>query len=158
MKKTGIERALGLLMVISLTLMMVSLTACGKKVQEFDVAATPKALMEAGAFSEDLEELEEVILLRLYEMDESKVSKAAGFASTGLTAEEVAVFQMVDETAAQEAEALLQAHLEYQKESNVDYRPNEMPKLDKAVVERRGKTLLFLVANDYAAAGKALEG
>lgn len=154
MKKTArrvIAVALG-------ALMAVSLAACGEKAQEFDVDATPKALMEAGAFSEDLEELEEVILLRLYEMDESKVSKAAGFASTGLTAEEVAVFQMVDEQAAQDAEALLQAHLEYQKESNVDYRPNEMPKLDKAVVERRGRTLLFLVASDYAAAGKALEG
>lgn len=138
--------------------LLLSLAACGGKVREFDVDATPKALMEAGAFSEELEELEEVILLRLYEMDESKVSKAVGFASTGLTAEEVAVFQMVDEQAAQDAEALLQAHLEYQKESNVDYRPNEMPKLDKAVVERRGRTLLFLVASDYAAAGKALEG
>lgn len=138
--------------------LLLSLAACGGKVREFDVDATPKALMEAGAFSEELEELEEVILLRLYEMDESKVSKAVGFASTGLTAEEVAVFQMVDEQAAQDAEALLQAHLEYQKESNVDYRPGEMPKLEKAVVERRGRTLLFLVASDYAAAGKALEG
>ena len=137
--------------------LLLSLAACGGKVREFDVDATPKALMEAGAFSEELEELEEVILLRLYEMDESKVSKAAGFASTGLTAEEVAVFEMVDEQAAKDAEAVLQAHLEYQKESNVDYRPGEMPKLEKAVVEQRGRTLLFLVASDYAAAGKALE-
>lgn len=138
--------------------LLLSLAACGGKVREFDVDATPKALMEAGAFSEELEELEEIILLRLYEMDESKVSKAAGFASTGLTAEEVSVFEMVDEQAAKDAEAVLQAHLEYQKESNVDYRPGEMPKLEKAVVERRGRTLLFLVASDYAAAGKALEG
>lgn len=153
MKKTGkrvVATALGMLMAISLS-------ACGTTAAEFDAEKTPKALMDAGAFSEELEEVEQAVLLQLYQLDESKVAAAAGFGSTGLTAEEVAVFEMTDETAAQEAEALLQAHLEYQKESNVDYRPNEMPKLDKAVVERRGKTLLFLVAADYNAADGALK-
>lgn len=138
-------------------LLAVSLTACGEKAaKEFDAAKTPKALMDAGAFSEELEELEEDVLLRLYELDESKVAACAGVASTGLTAEEAAVFEMVDETAAKEAEELLRAHLDYQIESNEDYRPQEMPKLEKAVVERRGKTLLFLVAADYAAAQTVL--
>ena len=153
--KTGLKRALAGVMagVIALTLV-----ACGgkKKAAEFDAESTPTALMASGAFSEELEQLEEVILLRLYEMDESKVTASAGFASTGLTAEEVAVFEMTDEAAAEEGEALLRAHLEYQKESNVDYRPDEMPKLEDAVVERRGKTLLFLVAADYEAATTAL--
>ena len=82
--------------------------------------------------------------------------KAAGFASTGLTAEEVAVFEMADEASAKDAEGLLQTHLDYQIEANEDYRPQEMPKLEKAVVARRGKTLLFLVAADYAAAERVL--
>lgn len=152
--KTLIKR--GAATVLAL-LLAVSLAACGgKETKEFDAESTPKALMDAGAFSEELEELEEDILLRLYELDESKVTAAAGFGSTGLTAEEVAVFEMTDEQAAEDAELLLQAHLEYQIESNVDYRPKEMPKLEKAVVERRGKTLLFLVAADYEAANSAL--
>lgn len=149
--KRVLAAALGLLLGLSLT-------ACGEKApKEFDPETTPKALMDAGAFSEELEEVEKTVLLRLYEMDESKVAAAAGFGSTGLTAEEVAVFEMVDEAAAKEAEGLVKAHLEYQKESNVDYRPNEMPKLEKAVTERRGKTLLFLVAADYNAAKEALQ-
>lgn len=152
--RNGGKRALGLALAI---LLAVGLTACGDRGEKgFDPETTPKALMDAGAFSEELEELEEVILLRLYELDESKVASSAGFASTGLTAEEVAVFEMTDEAAAKDAEALLQAHLEYQKESNVDYRPKEMPKLDKAVIQRRGRTLLFLVAADYEAAEKVL--
>lgn len=152
--RTGLKRALGLALGL---VMLLGLAACGDKAaKEFDAETTPQALMDAGAFSEDLEEVEPVVLLQLYQLDESKVAAAAGFGSTGLTAEEVAVFEMTDEAAAQEAESLLQDHLEYQKESNVDYRPNEMPKLDKAVVERRGKTLLFLVAADYAAADGVL--
>lgn len=153
--KAGVRRSLAAVLAVTLAL---GLAGCGDKAaKEFDVGATPKALMDAGAFSEELEQLEEVILLQLYGLDENKVLASAGFASTGSTAEEIAVFEMIDETAAKDAETLLQAHLEYQKESNVDYRPNEMPKLDKAVVERRGKTLLFLVAADYAAAKSALK-
>lgn len=153
MKRAG-SRMIAAILVLVLALVPV---ACGKDTaKEFDAKVTPKALMDAGAFSEELEELEEVILLRLYELDESKVAASAGFASTGLTAEEVAVLEMTDEAAAKDAEALLQARLEYQKESNEDYRPQEMPKLEKAVIQRRGKTLLFLVAADYAAAEKAL--
>lgn len=152
--RTGRTRALCAV----LALMLLALTACGGDgAGAFDPEKTPKALMDAGAFSEELEELEEDILLRLYELDESKVAAAAGFASTGLTAEEVAVFEMTDEAAAKEAEVLLQAHLDYQIESNVDYRPQEMPKLEKAVVERRGKTLLFLVAADYSAVESVLK-
>lgn len=149
-RKEGLAVVLGLLLAVSLT-------ACGgEKAETFSAKDTPKALMDAGAFSEDLEELEDVILLGLYQLDESKVTAAAGFGSTGLTAEEVAVFEMADEQAAKEAEDLLRAHLDYQIESNEDYRPQEMPKLEKAVVERRGKTLLFLVAADYSAAEQAL--
>lgn len=142
--------ALGLLLALGLT-------ACGETAKPFDPEGTTKALIEAGAFSEELERLDADILLRLYELDESKVASAVGYASTGLTAEEAAVFEMTDDAAAKEAEGALKAHLDYQIESNEDYRPQEMPKLEKAVVERRGKTLLFLVAADYSAAESVLK-
>lgn len=153
--KKGLKRGLAVLFA---ALAVLNLAACGGTGEKpFQAETTPKALMDAGAFSEELEKLEEVILLRLYELDESKVAASAGYASTGLTAEEVAVFEMTDEQAAKEAEGQLKAHLDYQIEANVDYRPQEMPKLEKAVIRRRGKTLLFLVAADYTAAESALK-
>lgn len=142
--------ALGLLLALGLA-------ACGEAAKPFDPEGTTKALTEAGAFSEELERLDTDILLRLYELDEDKVAAAVGYASTGLTAEEAAVFEMTDEAAAKEVESALKAHLDYQIESNEDYRPQEMPKLEKAVIERRGKTLLFLVAADYSAAESVLK-
>ena len=139
-------------------LLALGLTACGEKgPQPFEAEKTAGALIEAGAFSEELERLDTDILLRLYELDESEVTAAVGFGSTGLTAEDAAVCEMTDEAAAKEAEGALKAHLDYQIESNEDYRPQEMPKLEKAVVERRGNTLLFLVAADYSAAESVLK-
>lgn len=140
------------------TLLCLVLAACGGgEKAPFDPETTARALVsEPGVFSEELERLEDPVTLKLYGLEEDKVEALAGYGSTGATAEEAAVFRFVDEASAQAAMEQVQAHWEYMKESNVDYRPQEMPKLEKAVMERRGNTVLYLVAADYEAAQKAL--
>lgn len=148
-------KRLGILLVSGV--LIAGLCACGGK-EPFDPEGTTRALLETeGVFSEELEELEEPILLRLYGLeDRGDLTAAKGYGSTGATAEEVSVFAFADAEAAQEAMETLEDRLACQRESNQDYRPQEMPKLDKAVLERRGETLLFLVCADYDAARKVL--
>lgn len=137
-------------------LLALCLCACAGKAP-FDPEETTGALLaQPGVFSEELERLEDPVTLKLYGLEEDKVEALAGYGSTGATAEEAAVFRFVDEASAQAAMEQVQAHWEYMKESNVDYRPQEMPKLEKAVMERRGNTVLYLVAADYEAAQKVL--
>lgn len=153
-----------------------SLAACGGGGgAPFDPEATTAALVsEPGVFSEELERLETVIAQRQYSLegylstrqrkyppegyeqgrlDEVRV---AAYRSTGATAEEVAVIAFADEDQAKEYEAWAPTYLDEQREANVDYRPQEMPKLDDALIRRRGSTVLILVAADYQAAEKAL--
>ncbi len=128
------------------------LSACGGGEEPYDVKDTSKALLEGEVFSEELIPLEQAVFVPFLGIDGEKLTEGAVYASSGSTAEELAVLAFASEKDAQDAEARLEEHLAYQKESNVDYRPQEMPKLDKAVIRRRGNTLLFLVAADYAAA------
>ena len=53
------------------------------------------------------------------------------------------------------AEAL-QTYLQGQIDANTDYRPAEIPKLEEAFVDRRGETVLLVVASDLDAAKKAI--
>lgn len=151
------------------------LAACGGSQKPFDPEATTAALVaEPGVFSEELERLETVIAQRQYalegylstrqrkyppegyeqgRLDEVRV---AAYRSTGATAEEVAVMAFPSEDQAKEYEAWAPTYLEEQREANVDYRPQEMPKLEGALLRRRGSTVLILVAADYEAAGKVL--
>lgn len=135
----------------------VGLAACGGGKTPFDPEATTKALMETeGIFSEELERLDGVITLAQYGLGDYLEVEAVAYRSTGATAEEAAVIRFGSKEDAKDYESKATAYLEEQREANVDYRPQEMPKLDKAVVERRDNTLLILVAADYDAAEPVL--
>ncbi|MEG0596990.1 MAG: DUF4358 domain-containing protein, partial [Oscillospiraceae bacterium] len=52
---------------------------------------------------------------------------------------------------------VLKQRLADQKEANLEYRPMDMPKLDSAIVNQQGNSVLLVIANDADAASKALE-
>lgn len=135
-----------------------SLTACGSGEKAFDPAADAKALLEtAGVFSETLTEIDRSTACALYGIDENTVTGSAIYGATG-SAEELAIFTLSDETAAQTAAKQLGYRVEDRKEELTDYMPAELPKLDKAVVETRGNSVLLVIAADYAGVDELLKG
>ena len=93
----------------------------------------------------------------LYGIDESTVTGSAVYGSTGATAEEVAVFTLTDETAAQAAKTALETRVADQKTARESYLPAEIVKLDAAIIEQRGSSVLMVVAADAEAAQNALK-
>ena len=143
---------------------LAGLTACGSKKEEAAAPFTPDLLQkmsDAGAFSEPLEVLEGDIVFALYvladygfTLKDMDLNASSSLRSTGATCEEAAVltFTGLDEAKLGEVEQVLKTYLQAQIDANADYRPAEIPKLEKALVERRGATFLLVVANDYEAA------
>lgn len=136
-----------------------SLTACGagKDAAPFDPAGDAKTLLEAeGVFSETMTEIDLSTACALYGIDESTVTASAVYGSTS-NAEELAVFTFSDETAAQTTAELLGYRIEDRKEELENYMPDELPKLDKAVVESRKNSVLLVVAADYSSVNALLD-
>lgn len=143
-----------------------ALAACGPKAPAaadapFDTQTTVQALVEGKAFTEELEELDTDMAFTLYGLEEAGLERTAltgsqVLRSSGATCEEGVVLAFSDEGAAQKGEEALAVYLQGQKDANFIYRPEEMPKLDSAIVERRGTTLLLVVAGDLDAAKAAL--
>ena len=119
--------------------------------------ADAQTLLDSAAFSEPLEELDLEIACSLYGLDQSKITEAAVYGSTGATAEELAVLVFTDAETASAAKANFEIRISDRAEAMKDYIPTEVPKLEKAVLEVRGNTLLFVVANDYAPAEELLK-
>jgi len=97
----------------------------------------------------------------LYGLEETdltpeQLTEAVAHRSSGATCEELVLLTFFDETAAQTAYEALGLYVTAQILSNKDYRPAEVPKLENAILEQRGTTVLLAVANDYEAAGKLL--
>ena len=142
------KKFLGLTLTLALLL---SLAACGGKEEEIAPFSPTdaSALLEGGAFSEVLESIDTDIACALYGIDETTVTGAAVYGSTGTTAEELAIFVLTDGEAAQAALTALGYRVEDRIASMKSYLPNEVPKLESSVLEQRGNTVLLVVASDY---------
>ena len=144
-----------------------SLTACGETAVEEPqekVFSTSdiQAIVDAGAFSEELEELDADTAFMLYQLADygllrEDLTEAAVIRSAGATCEEGAVLVFTDAARADIAAEALGDYLENQIETNVDYHPNEIPKLEGAVLKVRENTVLMTVANDAAAVRSVYE-
>lgn len=145
--------------ILSLALCL-SLAACGgKDPAPFEPEADAQTLLNSdGVFSEGLEAIDASAACALYGIDEATVTSAAVYGSTGATAEELAIFAFSSAEDAKAAQTQLQYRVEDRTEELRDYLPNELPKLEKAVIQVRGASVLLVVAADYGPVNDFLEG
>lgn len=157
------------IMLLLAGLMTLSLAACGQSAPEpeprrFELTDV-QAMADAGVFSEELESLDADIAFALYVLADygltlKDLTDAAVLRSAGATCEEAAVllFDVEDwQEKVELAEQALKDYVQSQIDTNVDYRPGEIPKLENAVVESRGNRVILVVANDVEAAKEMLE-
>lgn len=138
-------------------LLMTALTACspGRNPAPFLPSLTDQ-LFASDAFSEPLEELDADLAWMLYGLEEAdlpweSLTGAQSYRSSGATCEELSLLTFTDEASAQTAVNALNLYLTGQIEANRTYRPKEISKLEHAFLERRGTTVLLMVASDYQA-------
>ncbi len=115
------------------------------------------ALVEAGAFSEDLEELDKDTVAVMYGVEINDLTEVKAYSSAGATAEEVAVLHFTSEETAGYAQKAMALYLEARAAAYADYLPAEVPKLENAVCQQKGDSVLLLVANDQDAAQAVLD-
>ncbi len=139
----------------NLLLLAVCAGCAGREPASFQPAQTVQTLMDSGAFSETLEELDPALLFSLPGGAEDYEDSVL-FYSTGATAETAAVIAVSDAEQADEVETALHNWVEGQLEAERGYRPAEAEKLEHAIVEKRGLTVLLVVAADWEKAAAAI--
>ena len=143
---------------------VLTMTACGgqePKAAPFSTQILAE-IQTAGAFSEELEELDADTAFMLYKLADyglvrEDLTDAAVLRSAGATCEEGAVLIFSDAEKAAKAAEAMGSYLEGQIEANVDYRPAEIPKLEGAVLKSQAESVLMVVPNDAAAVRSVLE-
>lgn len=125
----------------------------------FDPEAATQAVLDSGAFSVELTELDAALLYDFsgYGLDASALTASKAYSASGF-AEQVSVTVWTDEAAAQAAVDMFRTYLEDMAATYKDYAPAEVPKLENAVLEQRGSSVLLAVANDADAAQAAVAG
>ncbi len=138
------------------------LAACGGQDPApagYDPETTAQALLDSGAFSQELSRLD-ADLVSAYLGLESEPEAAAVYTSLEGGYEELVIVTMADEEAAAAAKTAVEAHLTAQTETEteVQYKPEDLPKLQSAVVRQAGSTVVLVVAADYDTVAAVLDG
>ena len=152
----------GAIRALAALLCMMFLTSCGSQETSEYETGDVQAMADAGAFSETLEELDGDTAFLLYRLADAELSRedmtdCAVLRSSGATCEEGAVLVFGTAEQAEQAVSALEDYLQNQVAENENYRPAEIPKLESALVDSRGNTVLMVVADDLEAARSAIE-
>ena len=147
--------------ILCCALACLTLCACGGKdaaPADFEPEAAVQALLDSGAYSETLEALDGSVAVLLFglEGDAERYEGSQVYYSTGATTETAAVFQTQDEDQAAAVKEALGIWLEDQIDACRSYQPAEVEKLEHAVLEARGNTVLLAVAADWTAAERTV--
>ena len=134
-----------------LSALFLTLSACGGGGEKAEFSPTDDArtlLDSPGVFGEALTEIDQSTACALYGIEETTVTESAVYGSTS-SAEELAIFTFSDETSAQAAAQQFTYRVEDRRDELENYLPDELPKLDSAIVEVRGNSALLVIAADY---------
>lgn len=124
---------------------------------EVDVKTVAAQILDGCDFKDNLAEIDKTIALtRLYGLDETQIESCSFYTNSNATAEEIAVIKTNSPEYVETVETAFKTRVENQKAACKDYLPDEMPKLDSAVIYINGNYVVLCVSNDNTAAEKLI--
>ncbi len=144
-------------------MIMLLLSACGGANDgpadtdpvDVDLEELANSLMESGLFEETLNQVDSGVAEMLYSVTNASASYI--YAGSGAVADELALFEFTSNEEAQAAVPLAEDRVAAQKDSFATYIPEEVPKLDDAVIETYGRYMVVCVSGN-ADAGEIISG
>lgn len=129
------------------------LCACGGSASPYTPDFVDRFL-EGDVFSEPLEPLDDEIACFIYQLDpeQANLTDLRAYRSSGATCEEVAVLTFETKADASAALSTLEAYLATRQADCQDYMPDQVPKLEHAILSQHTNTILLVVAADWVTA------
>lgn len=109
-------------------------------------------------YADQLAEVDSAMTQSTFGYQAEDVVASVHYASSGATAEEIAVFECKDAEATNRVKETVEKHLQEYKDGFSDYLPSEVPKLEKAVVITSGNYIVYSVSDDDAKAKEIIDG
>lgn len=143
----------------AVTLLMVCFFAgCqgGEQAKDIDVTKLADDLKTQITYQDELSKISDDMFATVYKMDMDSIKTAVAYASSGATAEEIVV---VEANSADDVDAIKQAldeRVAYLKAGYEDYGPQEVPKIDNAVIKTSGNYAAMCISDDSAKAEEVI--
>lgn len=138
--------------VSALVLSIMCLAGCGGS--EIDMTAAANSLLTGVTFAEELQPTSENIALKRLGINEADVESCIAYASTNAVVDEFAV---VKATNPEGVESSIRSHIDSQIQTYQSYAPDEVAKLNSAIVQVSGDYVIYVVSSDNTAAQSVVD-
>lgn len=135
----------------------VTAAGCGKQQTVMDPTDALNQLKESTTFTDQMTDMDSAGACRFYDVQTDWVQDSAAYVGSGATAESMAVFEAIDPDAAGNIADALKTFQDSWIKGYSDYMPEEVPKLESAVLEQDGVYVVFCVTADNTAAKTAVQ-
>ncbi len=145
------------ILVLVSVVMVMTLAACGGGKGDFDVDALGNDLSTKITYKDSLGKMDLDTASMFLNLSDLNVVKAAIYEGSGGTAEEIVVLECASDADASKAEQVLKDRVSEQIESFTDYVPEELTKLNAAVIKVSGKYAVLSVSDTPDEARKLID-
>lgn len=126
-------------------LIILTLSACGAENTSINIEELSADIINNVEFADEMTQINEKAVESLYNINYA-VSQQV-YISSGATAEEVAIFKLKDENDADKALAAVKQRIENQKQDFETYIPEEIHKLENAIVKKAGQYVIVCISD-----------
>lgn len=130
---------------LSVLVSILLLSACSPKQTSINAKELSDDLATNAIFFDELTLTDKKTAEKLYDIKDALNSYV--YISSGATAEEIAVFEFEEESNAKQAVEKAVARISAQKDSFESYIPEEVKKLDNAIIKQSGRYLIVCVSD-----------
>ena len=142
---------------VSSLLCVLMLVGCGSSTsagKAASAASEAESIVSQLNLNDKMDKVEDRIIKGLFFFDEGTLSDSAVYIANDKTADIVAVFEGEDPAAIREK---VEQYLSTAKEQMQNYYPDEVFKIDNAVIQENGKQVILIVTSDIETARKIAE-
>ncbi len=134
-------------------LLILCLASCGGGEKKIDLEALGKDLTASSAFTLDMSQYSVIqeVAASTYRYEAADVETCIMYADP-TSGQEIFLAKAASEEAAKQISELCQQRVSDQKAALANYVPEAIPRLDSAILVTKGQYVIFVVANDAAAA------
>lgn len=140
------KKILSILMIIAIPF---ALFGCGKKPEvpdNIDIRALSDVMIDGLEFGGELEECPSDVAVSNYGLNENLCSEIIFYRAGSAVADELAIFKAANASAVSDIEKSVKDRIEYLNDGYSDYKPSEVPKIEKALVKTVGNVVIMCIS------------
>lgn len=122
-----------------------------------DTDSVAQYLINEIEFQDEMNIIDDDMILDILDVDSEDVNDICAYESTGATAEEIIVIKSDDEKSAKNIKSALKERVQSQISGFENYDPDELDKLEKAIISQVDDLIILIVCEDDSRANDLLK-